>query len=733
MANGMFSNRIFASFNTLFSRIVNKPNASIIGPTKTLTGEFPEDVTFERLYEFYNGWPQIKRSIDVEHQKFIGAGIKITSNNERFNDFVSMWWETVNADKKLSQFFLSTFITGNGLMERQFSEDGKLGNIEHIPMQTIFRIFRDQFGNDLKLVQVIDGIFKEIDPQYYMRWAINNPDRQAFGKSEIHSLAAPRKVSARVNPDTGEPQNPTRTMTSLLDAQAELQNAEVEIKKKMAKPRVFASFPGMPSDQLNKLEKELDDPNSDKYIWAFNKEAKMAEAQIMPASKFDKYGENVDNMISLGSGFPEKIITNPGGFSFASSQTPMDTIDQRMATLQVEATEMIKDELLRPLADTWGFDHFDDMDVEVTFMPSIRRLRMEEILAFPDNVVPPEEKRELLKEQQIALDDEIFNGVMAQQQMALQQQNKMEQDKMSQQVKIEDARLELDKTKVTNPFSIKPPETPERSPMEKDRPEPTIRNVKNVPNVREAIIKAVSDALEQQGIGPIRPTIKHTGPHQSDFAIPQNRIAPLGPAGVALPEQTNNLASDNPRFPPEEQPFAATSQDEEETPPIITDPDVKAVIDSEPRQNPADPHHAEIPDNPVDPLDPDVVMKQDVPDLQGHTNISDSKGSGSATLNPTPFTKDDDTEPLVIKKPNQTPDRVKQQAITQVPPNNEPNPQGHIDPIKQVTTFPEQAQQPTGVGTGATPNLANKKLKRATSKKSKENAKRKRVSKKTTK
>jgi len=704
MANGMFSNRIFASFNTLFSRIVNKPNASIIGPTKTLTGEFPEEVTFERLYEFYNGWPQIKRSIDVEHQKFIGAGIKITSNNEKFNDFVTMWWETVNADKKLSQYFLSVFITGNGLMERQFSEDGKLGNIEHIPMQTIFRIFRDQFGNDLKLVQVIDGIFKEIDPQYYMRWAINNPDRQAFGKSEIHSLAAPRKVSAKVNPLSGEPQNPTRTMVSLLDAQAELQNAEVEIKKKMAKPRVFASFPGMPSDQLNKLEKELDDPNSDKYIWAFNKEAKMAEAQIMPASKFDKYGENVDNMISLGSGFPEKIITNPGGFSFASSQTPMDTIDQRMATLQVEATELIKDELLRPLADTWGFDHFDDMDVEVTFMPSIRRLRMEEILAFPDNVVPPEEKRELLKEQQIALDDEIFNGVMAQQQIALQQQNKMEQDKMSQANKIEDARLELDKTKdATNRFAIKPPETPERSPMEKDRPEPTIKNTRNVPNVREALEQA------GQGIGPIREPIK---------TEPNTRLAPLGPVGVALPEQTQNLVSDG----------------DEETPPIITDPDVKAVIDSDVRHDPADPHNAEIPDNPVDPLDPDIVMKQDVPDLQGHTNISDSKGSGSATLNPTPFTKDGDTEPLNIEKPNQKQDRVKQQAIiTNVPPNNEPNPQGHIDPVKQVTTFPEQAQQPSGVGTGVTPNLVKKKQKRATNVKSKENVKRKRVSKRTKK
>ena len=86
-----------------------------------------------------------------------------------------------------------------------------------------------------------------------------------------------------------------------------------------------------------------------------------------------------------------------------------------------------------------------------------------------------------------------------------------------------------------------------------------------------------------------------------------------------------------------------------------------------------------------------------------------------------------------MKKPNQTPDRVKQQAITQVPPNNEPNPQGHIDPVKQVTTFPEQAQQPSGVGTVVTPNLVKKKQKRATKESKQKNAKGKRVSKRTKK
>jgi hypothetical protein len=68
-----------------------------------------------------------------------------------------------------------------GILEKQFTEDGRIGNLSVIPMQTVYRIFRDEFGNEVKIVQNIDGIFKELDPQYYVHWMINTPDRQAFG------------------------------------------------------------------------------------------------------------------------------------------------------------------------------------------------------------------------------------------------------------------------------------------------------------------------------------------------------------------------------------------------------------------------------------------------------------------------------------------------------------------------------------------------------------------------
>jgi len=83
--------KIFQTFNSLLGGIVRKRNATIVGPSKQLVGEFPE-VDFERLYQYYHHWDQIKTSVDVMHQKFRGSGISITSNNTYFNKFMEKWW-----------------------------------------------------------------------------------------------------------------------------------------------------------------------------------------------------------------------------------------------------------------------------------------------------------------------------------------------------------------------------------------------------------------------------------------------------------------------------------------------------------------------------------------------------------------------------------------------------------------------------------------------------------------
>lgn len=465
--------KIFQSFNSLLGGITRKKNATIVGPSKQLVGEFPT-ITFERLYEYYHGWDQIKRAMDTVHQKFMGAGIEIKSNNEAFNTFIKKWWDVASAEKKLGEFFYSVFITGNGILEKQYTSDDRLGNIEHIPMQTIYRVFRDQYGVELKLVQIVDGVFKELDPQFFVHWMINNPDRQAFGKSEFFSLASPRPVASKVDPMTGEAINPDRVLRPLLDSQAVLQNAEVEIKQKMAKPRVLVSAVGMPRDQMQKIQLEMSDESNDQYIWMFDKPIESKELSIQGTPKFDTYGQNVEDHIDIGTGFASKVIKNASGFSYSSSQTPFDVLDQRMVDLQSQASEMIKEKIIKPIAESWGFKDFEEMEVEVSFMPSVRRLSMEDIQKLPSDAVSPEEKRELLKKLHIPLDDTLWDEFQSE---AKQQQKEQAEQNFGQG---EPALDQFGGMPIESPTSETSPTSTGSPPMSKpmpdseaDRPTPT--------------------------------------------------------------------------------------------------------------------------------------------------------------------------------------------------------------------------------------------------------------------
>ena len=85
-----------------------------------------------------------------------------------------------------------------------------------------------------------------------------------------------------------------------------------------------------------------------------------------------------------------------------------------------------KDEL-DDLAESWGFKDFDEYDVEVIFVPTVRRLTMEEVISLPDVAVSPEEKRTLFRDLQIPLDDATFDKFTKKQQAQQMQMPDMPQ------------------------------------------------------------------------------------------------------------------------------------------------------------------------------------------------------------------------------------------------------------------------------------------------------------------
>lgn len=227
------------------------------------------------------------------------------------------------------------------------------------------------------------------------------------------------------------------------------------------------------------------------------KKAEIAEVQINPSSRFEEYGNNVEKQIDLAQGFGSDIIKNPGSFGYSSSQTTMDVLDQRMMVMQKEAGEFIRDELLRPLAESWDFKNFDDMDVEITFVPTVRRLTLEDIIALPKDAVSPLEVREMLKEENILLDDDLYNEfIEAQRQIA----DLNPSDEIPAEPKTTEDEDDLSDIDQPNAPAT-PGTTPERPPNDKNKPMPvpvkkptTVEYLLRNPNRLVEYIDKVTDA-----------------------------------------------------------------------------------------------------------------------------------------------------------------------------------------------------------------------------------------------
>ena len=63
----------------------------------------------------------------------------------------------------------------------------------------------------------------------------------------------------------------------------------------------------------------------------------------------------------------------------------------------------------KALADSWGITNFDEIECEIFFQPSVRRLTIEDIQRLPLDAVSPKEKREILKALHVPLDDSEFD------------------------------------------------------------------------------------------------------------------------------------------------------------------------------------------------------------------------------------------------------------------------------------------------------------------------------------
>ena len=513
MAVSGFVNSLGSVFNFFRNTDSRKQNNAVkLGPSKLFTGEFPSIVPKIVFIEKYDSWPQIKAATNSTAKKIMGSDIEISTKNESFTEFLEEWCRIVSFKRKINQFILNTIITGDGFIELQFTDDGKLGNIEVIPSTTFFKINRDMFGQVLSYVQNVDGILNELSPTYIVQWSINNPNNEAFGKSEFYSVAAPRPLVGEVDPITQEQINPTRFVAPVLDMQARNLHAEMEYKEKMAKGRIIIKAKDMPEEQLKQLKSEMNDPSSEKTFWAFNVQDKeditVEEASISKVSGLDRYTDNMNREVDLATQISSKIATDPGSFSFASSQTPLQELAERITADQTDLAEIVQERIFRILALNQKVD-FDEVQPQLNFKPFIKKIDLEQLNQLDPTRISDKEYRDAIRDI-ITLDDQDFEKQKEEKLQQMQEQ----QDKTLQQSNISGENVQRNT---------------EQSTTDKDRPttENYLRNPALVDRYIEKKIANEIRAISSVGAGgETEPLNSHNQNTSPKFLQPLNTDPP---------------------------------------------------------------------------------------------------------------------------------------------------------------------------------------------------------------
>jgi len=452
---------IIRNLSSTFRGIAKKfaANPIIVSRSKQFSGETAFELPFSRFYDYYHGWPEVKRGLNGIHRRLMGTDITYESDNEAFTKLFITWAKVVGLRSKFEETVRDMLITGTFNMSEEFTPDGKLGNVKHVPMSTMWKAFRDDFGNVLEVIQMIDGQMHRLSPDYMIHYAINNPEEEYFGKSEIFSIAVPQKVTGEFDED-GNLIEADKYLVSVLDRDARIRFSQLATAEKHAKSMMFVTIKGETNKQrIKEIENNINSSDTRKFITLSDKEFIVNKAQPDISSVMKDYTDDMKQQIAKATNFPSEAIDNPGSAGFAASQTPIQEMMAQVAGIQKDLEELMVNTIMKRKCEDWNFD-FYEVNPRWTFSAFVEKIVFEQYVKLETSKrISDMEFRSGLKSFIPDLNDDEF----------LEWKEKNKEDMM-----------QLEET--VTPGKPKDPDAPERPDIEKEAPKPDTTSAESFTN-----------------------------------------------------------------------------------------------------------------------------------------------------------------------------------------------------------------------------------------------------------
>ncbi len=384
--------------NALTERIFNpikkrlREEKGLIAPLSTVSwGESPA-ISFSTLLNNYLSDTEIAMGIDFLAEAIVGPGFYITSDDDKAKEIVEEFCSEVNLDNLNLMIAKEVIAFGNSFIEKIEPDD--LINLKHIPISTIWKVKRDEFGKVENYEQLIGGKIVELEPDRIIHFKFNAMNNSPFGYGLLHQLSAKKKYVMRLSDGTVK----ERMIPSLLELKWLMEDDMRKILHRYV-PRHVYEFEGASEDFVSNQANVIKslEPEQDFVFGGKGIKLSIHEVSIDPRARFEAFIEHFDNQRLIGLQTPVfKLFTTPG-FTEASAKEATRMAERKVLAIQRFLKRLIEREIFRPLVEQAGLD-WNTVNLRLKWgLPERPEVRLEDIQRFVDlNIISKEEARRIL-------------------------------------------------------------------------------------------------------------------------------------------------------------------------------------------------------------------------------------------------------------------------------------------------------------------------------------------------
>ncbi len=369
-------------------KLINKQKGIVKGASE-YHQEYP-DPSLSDLIEYYKRDEYVGYTIEAFATRTVGMGFFLTSDQPRALKLIDNFCRANKFNDLHWKICRDLWLSGNAFVNTVPSN--LIDTLHYLPLSSISKILRDEKGNVINYVQSWGGMVKYLSNDEVFHYKFNSIDT-AFGEGLVNRLLRSGKGYLTEK-------NKTRKRMPLLKIREKMVDNAQRILSRYQPRHIYKNIPSAKLDEfvslLNNIEPEQD--------FAADFDLSVEEAKMDPRTRFESLLDYLDRMYVVGLHNPMLRLITLAGFTYASSQAAMETIEPEIRMMQ-SFVKFYDEELFSKIIEQHGGDPIN-ANVELHWgMPERPELLINDIinayqtgLEYGSPVITREEAREMLRE-----------------------------------------------------------------------------------------------------------------------------------------------------------------------------------------------------------------------------------------------------------------------------------------------------------------------------------------------